>query len=226
MSNTFLAFMHGQPIKLNVLRISERGKIEMVSVYAEKAGNVWFGVAFDDERVYATTFGSNEKGALKSLRESVPPDVPFQHLEKTPKFAKHVIATLKDIFDGKDVPQNLPFETKYLSKYAKKIIETVCLIPQGYVASYGGVAHAAGGSPRAVGGVMASNPFAPLCPCHRVVGSDFQLCGYGGGLDVKLAFLKRERRGYSSKKMIEAICGKLELFPVEFVLAKLEKGKR
>ena len=83
-----------------------------------------------------------------------------------------------------------------------------------------------GGSPRAVGRVMATNPFAPLCPCHRVVSSDFTLCGYGGGLDVKLAFLKRERRGYPSKKVIKAGGGKLALFPVEFVLSKLERDKR
>ncbi|MGA2766976.1 MAG: methylated-DNA--[protein]-cysteine S-methyltransferase [Candidatus Bathyarchaeia archaeon] len=197
----------------------------MVSVYAEKAGNVWFGVAFSGERVYATAFGSSEKWVLQSLRESVPSNVPLQRVEKT-KFAELVIAVLKDVYDGKYVSKNLRFVTEYLSKYAKRVIETVCMIPSGYVASYGGVAHAAGGSPRAVGGIMASNPFAPLCPCHRVVGSDFQLCGYGGGLDVKLAFLKRERRGYSSKKVINAGGGKLELFPVEFVLDRVEKGKR
>jgi hypothetical protein len=73
---------------------------------------------------------------------------------------------------------------------------------------------------------MAINPFAPLCPCHRVVASDLTLCGYGGGLDVKLAFLRRERRGHASKKSIETRGGKLELFPVEFVLNRLEKGKR
>lgn len=197
----------------------------MTSVYTEKAGNVWFGVAFDGERIYATTFGSSEKVALQSLRESVPSNVPFQRMEKPSKFAERVIAVLKDVYDGKNVSQSLSFETEHLSNYARRVIETACLIPLGYVASYGGVAHAAGGSPRAVGRVMATNPFAPLCPCHRVVGSDFTLCGYGGGLDVKLAFLKRECRGYASKKLIETGGGKLELFPVEFVLDKLEKGK-
>jgi O-6-methylguanine DNA methyltransferase len=198
----------------------------MTSVYIEKAGNVWFGVAFEGERIYATTFGSGEKSALQGLRESVPSNVPFQRLEKPSKFAEQVIAVLKNVYDGKDVSQSLSFETKHLSSYARRVIETVCLIPLGYAASYGGVAHATGGSPRAVGRVMATNPFAPLCPCHRVVGSDFTLCGYGGGLDVKLAFLKRERRGHASKKLIETGGGKLELFPVEFVLDKLEKGKR
>jgi O-6-methylguanine DNA methyltransferase len=198
----------------------------MASVYAEKAGNVWFGVAFDGERVYATSFALDEKSVLQGLRESVPSNVPFQRLEKPSKFAERVIAALKDVYNGKDVRQDFSLDTGRLSKYTKRVIEAVCLIPPGYVASYGGVAKAAGGSPRAVGHVMALNPYAPLCPCHRVVGSDFQLCGYGGGLDVKLAFLKRERRGYSSKKMIDADGEKLELFPVEFVLAKLERRKR
>jgi O-6-methylguanine DNA methyltransferase len=196
----------------------------MVSAYAEKVGNVWFGLAFDGERVCATTFGPSEKDILQNLRESVPSDVPFQRLEKTSKFAGHVIAVLKDVYDGKDVSQNFSFETACLSNYARRVIEAVSLIPPGYVASYGGVARAAGGSPRAVGRIMALNPFAPLCPCHRVVSSDFALCGYGGGLDVKLAFLKRERRGYSSKKVISAGGGKLELFPVELVLDRVKKG--
>src|SRR5271157_2250472 len=66
----------------------------------------------------------------------------------------------------------------------------------------------------------------PFCPCHRVVTSDFNLGGYGGGLDVKLAFLKRERRGHASKKVIEIDRGKMELFPVEYVLERLKKDKR
>lgn len=198
----------------------------MMSVYAEKVGNVWFGVAFDGERVFATTFGSGEKNVLQSLKESVPSNVPFQRLGKASKFAECVIAVLKEVYDGKDVSQNFHFERERLSNYARRVIEAVCLIPPGYVASYGGVARTVGGSPRAVGRVMASNPFAPLCPCHRVVRSDFTLGGYGGGLDVKLAFLERERRGYSSKKMVEVSNGKLELFPVEFALDRSERSKR
>jgi O-6-methylguanine DNA methyltransferase len=198
----------------------------MVTIHAQKAGDVWFGVAFDGERIFATGFGSSEKSVLQSLREGAPPNVPFQRLEEASAFAERVIGVLKDVYDGKDASENFPFETGRLSDYSRRVIEAVCLIPPGYAASYGGVAHATGGSPRAVGRVMALNPFAPLCPCHRVVASDFTLCGYGGGLDVKLEFLKRERRGYSTKKHIKVSSGKLELFPVEFVLDRAEKGKR
>ena len=52
------------------------------------------------------------------------------------------------------------------------------------------------GSPlaaRAVGTAMAENRFAPLIPCHRVVGSDGALHGYGGGLKMKQALLLREK---------------------------------
>jgi O-6-methylguanine DNA methyltransferase len=197
----------------------------MVGVYARKVGDAWFGVAFEGERIYATGFGSNKESVLQSLRASVPSNVPFQFSKEPSAFVDRVIAVLKDVYDGKDVSQNFVFETKHLSSYAKGVIEAACLIPPGYVASYGGVADAAGGSPRAVGRVMATNPFAPLCPCHRVVASDFSLCGYGGGLDVKLAFLKREKRGHASKKSVNARSGKLELFPVELVLDRIEKNK-
>jgi O-6-methylguanine DNA methyltransferase len=197
----------------------------MASVHVRKIDDTWFGVAFEGERIYATGFGSSEESVLRSLRTSIPSNVPFQTVKKPSAFAERTIATIKDLYDGKDVCQDFAFETKHLSKYAKGVIETVCLIPPGYVASYGGVALAAGGSPRAVGRVMALNPFAPLCPCHRVVASDLTLCGYGGGLDVKLEFLKRERRGHSSKKHIKTSRKVLELFPVESVLNKAEKRK-
>jgi methylated-DNA-[protein]-cysteine S-methyltransferase len=197
----------------------------MLSVCTERAGSVWFGVAFRQERIYATAFGPSEKSVLEGLGASLPSNIPFEHMRKT-KFAEHVITVLKGLYPGKDVSQNFTFDTKRLSQYAIRIIETVCLIPPGYVTSYGEVAKAAGGSPRAVGRVMASNPFAPLCPCHRVVASDFTLGGYGGGLDVKLAFLRRESRGYSSGKTVEAGGGRLELSPVGSVLERLEKSKR
>jgi O-6-methylguanine DNA methyltransferase len=94
------------------------------------------------------------------------------------------------------------------------------------VSSYGGVAKAVGGGPRAVGNVMARNPFPPIVPCHRVVGSDLTLGGYGGGLDVKRSFLVRERRGYTSEREVPVNGKKLHVFPVESVLRRLEKGKR
>ena len=196
----------------------------MVSIYSEKKGNVWFAVAFEDERIHATTFGSSESNVLRELKETLQSNVSMLP-QKTP-FAEQAIKTLENVYNGKDDSHVFDFDMKRLSSYTGKVIRAVCQIPAGYVASYGGVAKAVGGSPRAVGNVMARNCFAPFCPCHRVVASDFTLGGYGGGLDVKLAFLKRERRGYASKKVIAVDRGKMELFPVERVFERLKKDKR
>ena len=195
----------------------------MIELCIENLEGVWFGVACDEEKIFATSFASSEERALRDLLASIPFDAPFQCSEKIPVFAEHVIITLKDIYDGEDVPQNFSLATKHLSTYTKRVLEVTRLIPTGYVTSYGAVAKNAGGSPRAVGYVMASNPFAPIVPCHRVVGSDFTLVGYGGGLEAKLAFLRREKRGYTSEEEISVNGKKLKVWPVEFVLRKLEK---
>ena len=102
------------------------------------------------------------------------------------------------------------------------MLRTVSQIPVGYVASYSGVAHAVGGGARAVGNVMANNPFAPIVPCHRVVTSGLGLGGYGGGLQVKFEFLKREKRGYAEKRHVAVDDKVLNVFPVELVLEKVE----
>lgn len=195
----------------------------MVDIYVEKVEGVWFGVASKDGKVYGTTFASSEKNAFRSLGESVHQDVSGQPM-KTTQFAKQVIALLKDMYDGKNVDQSLALKSERLSKYAMNVINAVSKVPTGYVTSYGEVAKAVGGGPRAVGQIMARNPFAPVCPCHRVLRSDLTLGGYGGGLDVKLAFLKREKRGYTSEREIGLNGKKLRVFPVELAIRKAAKG--
>jgi len=196
----------------------------MISLYTEKAGDVWFGVAFEGESVYATTFALTQNDALRGLRESVRFHVDAENPKKT-EFAHSVVEALKEIYDGKDVIHSFSLAEGHLPKYTRKVIQAVCKVPPGYVTTYGEVARAVGGGPRAVGQVMASNPFAPICPCHRVVRADFALGGYGGGLDVKLAFLKRERRRYPTVHEIPVDGKKLRVFPVELAITKAERGK-
>lgn len=136
-------------------------------------------------------------------------------------FAADVIALVKDVYDGKSTSNFLPLATAHLSKYMQRVLNVTVLIPVGCVASYGSVAEVAGGSARAVGNVMAANPFAPVVPCHRVVSAGFKLGGYSD-LQVKREILYREKRGFASPKEIAVGNGKLDVFPVEFVLRKLE----
>lgn len=197
----------------------------MMSVHWKNVGGVWFGVAYEGEKVLATSFGSDEKSVLKGLRDSLPVNIVLESSGSASGFAEHVLDMLKLVYDGKDaVVGGVWLNMDRLPSYSRRVLGAVCMVPAGYVTSYGSVAKAVGGGARAVGNVMARNPFAPLCPCHRVVASDFSLGGYGGGLRTKLAFLRRERRGFASERDIAVGKGKLHVFPVERVFEKVARG--
>jgi len=73
-------------------------------------------------------------------------------------------------------------------------------IPYGETATYGGVAARVGcaAAARAVGSANGRNPLAIVVPCHRVIGADGTLTGYGGGLSAKAALLALEAGAASS----------------------------
>lgn len=192
----------------------------MISLYTDVYEGVWFGVAYDNKSVFATAFGLKEEQVLHSLLESIPFDIPFQYSTEGTVFANEVIATLRDVYNGIDVYNKFYLFIKCLSYYAQKVLEATAQIPVGYVTSYGAISKTVGGSPRSVGRVMALNPFPLIIPCHRVVTSDFSLGGYGGGLQVKLEILSREKRGRNKGEEIPIGERKLKIFPVELVLQK------
>lgn len=68
-------------------------------------------------------------------------------------------------------------------------------IPPGTTTTYGAIAQRIGspGAARAVGLANGANPIAIIVPCHRVIGADGTLTGYGGGLDCKAWLLNHER---------------------------------
>ncbi|NVL93333.1 MAG: methylated-DNA--[protein]-cysteine S-methyltransferase [Desulfobacterales bacterium] len=75
-----------------------------------------------------------------------------------------------------------------------QVWEVLCSIPYGVTRSYREVAQALGNpkATRAVGQAIGSNPVSIVVPCHRVIGSDGRLTGYGGGLNRKKALLNLE----------------------------------
>ena len=75
-----------------------------------------------------------------------------------------------------------------------ELLNELRAIPAGTTTSYGALAKRLGkpGASRAVGLANGSNPVAIVVPCHRVIGSDGTLTGYGGGLDMKRWLLQHE----------------------------------
>jgi methylated-DNA-[protein]-cysteine S-methyltransferase len=81
------------------------------------------------------------------------------------------------------------------TKFQKSVWQQLEKIPYGSVTSYGKIARIIGkpAASRAVGGANGKNPIAIIIPCHRVVGSDGSLTGYGGGLWRKEWLIQHEK---------------------------------
>lgn len=79
--------------------------------------------------------------------------------------------------------------------FQRRVWGVLCEIPYGETRSYGEVAGRIGqpSASRAVGLANGRNPLAVIVPCHRVIGADGTLTGYGGGLERKRALLELER---------------------------------
>jgi methylated-DNA-[protein]-cysteine S-methyltransferase len=78
--------------------------------------------------------------------------------------------------------------------FQRAVWDGLLTIPYGRTASYGELAERVGykGAFRAVGAANGANPIALIIPCHRVIGGDRTLTGYGGGIAIKAALLAHE----------------------------------
>jgi methylated-DNA-[protein]-cysteine S-methyltransferase len=81
------------------------------------------------------------------------------------------------------------------SEFERAVWSALCEIPYGETTSYGEIARRVGcpGAARAVGVANGRNPIAVIVPCHRVIGADGSLTGYGGGLERKRLLLELEQ---------------------------------
>ena len=80
------------------------------------------------------------------------------------------------------------------TEFQRRMWSTVAAIPYGQTRTYADIARTMGKplAVRAVGAANGANPLPLVVPCHRVLGSDGSLTGYGGGLDVKQKLLEME----------------------------------
>ena len=110
-----------------------------------------------------------------------------------PRF-EPAISQLNEYFAGERTAFDLPLRPETGSAFEQRVWAELMRIPYGETASYGEIAARIGhpGKARAVGRANGRNPIAIVCPCHRVIGSDGSLTGYGGGLENKRTLLDLE----------------------------------
>jgi methylated-DNA-[protein]-cysteine S-methyltransferase len=139
------------------------------------------GIAGEGDAICRVFFG--EKGALPG----------FDHAESP--LIRKAAAQLEEYFAGKRKTFDLPLALRG-TDFQVSVWKALQTIPYGETRTYGELA-ALIGNPRAcraVGLANNRNPIVIILPCHRVIGADGSLTGYGGGLPVKQRLLDLEGR--------------------------------
>ncbi|MFE5322599.1 methylated-DNA--[protein]-cysteine S-methyltransferase [Paenibacillus sp. NPDC056579] len=100
---------------------------------------------------------------------------------------------LEQYFDGSRTTFDVPLDLRG-TPFQVKVWRALTQVPYGQVCSYKDIGRAIQSEKavRAVGGANNKNPVPIIVPCHRVIGADGSMVGYGGGLDVKTRLLRLE----------------------------------
>ena len=112
-------------------------------------------------------------------------------------------AWLDDYFAGRGADARRVTLAMHGTGFERSVWERLLAIPPGHTRSYGDIAAELNlrNGARAVGLANGANPISIIVPCHRVIGSDGTLTGYGGGLDRKEWLLNHERRWSPSPQL-------------------------
>ncbi len=103
------------------------------------------------------------------------------------------VREFNEYFTGRRTEFSLPIHYQG-TVFQEKVWQQLLRIPYGETKSYGQVAESLGGKSkaRAVGGAAHNNPLLILIPCHRLIGSDGSLTGFGAGITAKQKLLELE----------------------------------
>jgi methylated-DNA-[protein]-cysteine S-methyltransferase len=140
-------------------------------------------LALGDERTLHGLYMQEGRTAISVHPDWEPADEAFAEVR----------GQLAEYFAGERTVFDVPLEMAG-SPFQRRVWRALQDIPYGTTTSYGEIARriCAQADPRAVGQANGSNPIAVIVPCHRVIGADGSLTGYGGGLERKRLLLELE----------------------------------
>ena len=132
----------------------------------------------------------DSKDTMKHIGEYEEKDLPIFY---------ETIKWLDIYFSGKEPEFISKLKLENLTPFREMVIDIMCKIPMGKVITYNDIAKEIAQtkgikrmSAQAVGGAVGWNPICIIIPCHRVVGSNKSLTGYGGGIKNKVKLLELE----------------------------------
>lgn len=146
---------------------------------------------FDDLLIY--TDGEVLTGLLFAGSRDETNVVETRRATSLPTIIRDTCHWLDIYFSGRQPDFTPAYRMEGLTPFRKEVLDIVCEIPFGKTLTYGEIAKRLKvNSAQAVGGAMGWNPICLIVPCHRVMGANGKLTGYGGGLPNKIALLRHE----------------------------------
>jgi len=111
-----------------------------------------------------------------------------------PRAVDPVRRELDEYFEQRRQAFDVSVDLRGTTEFTAQVLGELARVPYGQTATYGQLASRVGRprAARAIGMVMNHNPIPIVLPCHRIVGSNGSLVGYGGGLDRKEHLLRLE----------------------------------
>lgn len=151
----------------------------------------WVAVAASDIGLTAVTLPQTSEAEALALLQSLAG-------ETTPDAEDRLqpaLDSLRRYYAGEDVRFEDTLDMRRGSEFQQQVWQATRAVPRGATTTYGALAAAVGAGPaaaRAVGRCMATNLWPPIVPCHRVLGKDGSLTGFGGGIETKRRMLEME----------------------------------
>ena len=161
----------------------------------------WVGVAWSEQGLVVITLPEpSEAEALGRLPESSGSELELPPGLNVPA----LLAKLRRYFEGEQVAFDEPLDPSMGTGFQRRVWLLTREIPRGQTRTYGQLARMAGspGAARAVGQAMARNPWPIIVPCHRVLGSDGSLTGFGGGVEMKHRMLQMEGAPIAEQQLL------------------------
>jgi methylated-DNA-[protein]-cysteine S-methyltransferase len=150
-------------------------------------------VAFSERGLVAVDFGAGQDEFIRILQR-----LGFAEAVPDPPRAAPALQQIEEYLQGQRREFDLPIDWGVLTGFQDLALRATFAIPYGQVSTYGALARQIGrpNAARAVGRAEATNPMPLVIPCHRVLGADGGLHGYGAGegLGTKAWLLTHERK--------------------------------
>lgn len=143
--------------------------------------------------------GKGLRGAWFTDQASLPPAEGWTRAESDP-ILEQARRELEDWFADRRRDFEVPLDPVG-TPFQHEVWRALCQLDFGQLASYGELARAVGRpkGAQAIGGAVGRNPVIIIIPCHRIIGADTSLTGFGGGLPRKQALLRHEGSQYLSR---------------------------